>query len=263
MLTDMQCKNATCPADKKRARFTDSAGLYLDLSPTGSKRWFWKMYVDGKEGRMALGSYPAASLADARKARNSAKRQKADGHNSVQVRKTTKLLAVNPAGDTFKTVALEWYERQSGRFRPGRCWVSRSTTCVGLGRRTEFRFGASVHRRRCGQDTWPIRRIGGERVDLILALGNTQIAAACVATATIPIGMMYANNPVQAGFVASLGCAGGNVTGLAASDAEINAKQWQLLRDAVPGARRIGWLIETGMPGFQVDSQIVQRAAIE
>ena len=75
MLTDMQCKNATCPADKRRARFTDSGGLYLEVSPTGSKRWFWKMYVDGKEGRMALGSYPAASLADARKARNSAKRQ--------------------------------------------------------------------------------------------------------------------------------------------------------------------------------------------
>ena len=161
MLTDKQCKNATCPADKKRARFTDSSGLYLEVSPTGSKRWFWKMYVDGKEGRMALGSYPAASLADARKARNSAKRQKADGHNPVQVRKTTKLLAINPA------------------------------------------------------------------------------------------------------FVASLGRAGGNVTGLAASDAEINAKQWQMLRDTVPGARRIGWLIETGMPGFQVDSQIVQRAAIE
>ena len=66
MLTDKQCKNATCPPDKKRARFTDSLGLYLEVSPTGSKRWFWKTYFDGKEGRMALGSYPAQSLADAR-----------------------------------------------------------------------------------------------------------------------------------------------------------------------------------------------------
>lgn len=29
MLTDAQCRNATCPADKKRERLTDSAGLYL------------------------------------------------------------------------------------------------------------------------------------------------------------------------------------------------------------------------------------------
>jgi putative transposase len=57
MLTDAHCRNATCSADKKRARFTDSGGLYLEVSPGGSKRWFWKTYQDGKEGRMALGSY--------------------------------------------------------------------------------------------------------------------------------------------------------------------------------------------------------------
>ncbi len=56
MLTDKHCKNATCPADKKRARFTDSGGLYLEVSPAGSKRWFWKLYTNGKEGRMALGT---------------------------------------------------------------------------------------------------------------------------------------------------------------------------------------------------------------
>ncbi len=60
MLTDKQCKNAVCPPDKSRARFTDGAGLYLEVSPAGSKRWFWKTYQDGKEGRLALGSYPAS-----------------------------------------------------------------------------------------------------------------------------------------------------------------------------------------------------------
>ncbi|MEY5099553.1 MAG: hypothetical protein RJA36_2272, partial [Pseudomonadota bacterium] len=44
MLTDAQCRNATCPPDKKRARFTDSGGLYLEVSPGGSKRWFMKLY---------------------------------------------------------------------------------------------------------------------------------------------------------------------------------------------------------------------------
>ncbi len=52
MLTDAQCRNAICSPDKKRARFTDAGGLYLEVSPAGSKRWFWKTYFDGKEGRM-------------------------------------------------------------------------------------------------------------------------------------------------------------------------------------------------------------------
>lgn len=64
MLTDKECKNAACPADKKRARFTDANGLYLEVSPTGSKRWFWKTYFDGKESRMALGNYPGVSLTE-------------------------------------------------------------------------------------------------------------------------------------------------------------------------------------------------------
>ena len=109
MLTDKHCKNAACPPDKKRARFTDSGGLYLEVSPAGSKRWFCKLYIDGKEGRMALGGYPAVGLADARKARDTAKLQKSDGINPVQARKVAKLKAITPDGDTFKATALEWY----------------------------------------------------------------------------------------------------------------------------------------------------------
>jgi hypothetical protein len=39
MLTDLDCKNATCPPDKLRLLLTDGAGLYLGVSPKGSKRW--------------------------------------------------------------------------------------------------------------------------------------------------------------------------------------------------------------------------------
>ena len=62
MLTDVQCRNATCSVDKKRAHLTDGAGLYLEISPAGAKRWFPKIYKDGKETRLALGSYPTVSL---------------------------------------------------------------------------------------------------------------------------------------------------------------------------------------------------------
>jgi integrase len=69
MLTDADCRNATCPPGLKRRRLTDTAGLYLEVSPAGSKRWFWKFYPDGKESRLALGSYPEVSLKAARLAR--------------------------------------------------------------------------------------------------------------------------------------------------------------------------------------------------
>ena len=113
MLTDAKCRNATCPPDKARARFTDASGLYLEISPAGSKRWFWKTYADGKEGRLALGSYPALTLTAARKARDAAKLQKSEGVDPVQLRKVEKLKATRNDGDTFKVVALEWYGKQS------------------------------------------------------------------------------------------------------------------------------------------------------
>ena len=62
MLTDSECREATCPPDKARARLTDASGLYLEISPAGSKRWFWKTYANGKKGRLALGRYPKLTL---------------------------------------------------------------------------------------------------------------------------------------------------------------------------------------------------------
>ena len=113
MLTDAECKNATCPPDKARARLACSGGLYLEISPAGSKRWFYKYRKDGKEGRMALGSYPDVGPKKAREARDAAKSQKSDGHDPVQVRKVEKLKATRTEGDTFKIVALEWYGKQA------------------------------------------------------------------------------------------------------------------------------------------------------
>jgi len=113
MLTDAECKNATCPPDKARARLACSGGLYLEISPAGSKRWFYKYRKDGKEGRMALGSYPDVGPKKAREARDAAKSQKSDGHDPVKVRKVEKLKASRTGGDTFKAVALEWYGKQS------------------------------------------------------------------------------------------------------------------------------------------------------
>lgn len=113
MLTDAQCRNAVCPPDKKQARFADSGGMYLQVSPAGSKRWFLKYRIAGAEKQLALGSYPAVSLTAARKARDAAKLQKSEGRDPVQVRKVEKLRATRTDDDTFKAIALEWYGKQA------------------------------------------------------------------------------------------------------------------------------------------------------
>ena len=118
MLTDADCRNAVCPPDKKRARFTDAGGLYLEVSPGGSKRWFWKTYAEGKEGRLALGSYPDVKLKEARMARDAAKMQKDNGVNPVLARRVEKLKNARTGGDTFKAIALEWYAKQAPQWSP-------------------------------------------------------------------------------------------------------------------------------------------------
>lgn len=119
MLTDAQCRNAVCPPDKKQARFSDSGGMYLQVSPAGSKRWFLKYRIAGAEKQLALGSYPAVTLTAARKARDAAKLQKSQGADPVMVRKVEKLKASRTDGDTFKIVALEWYAKQAPQWSAG------------------------------------------------------------------------------------------------------------------------------------------------
>ena len=119
MLTDAQCRNAVCPPDKKQARFSDSGGMYLQVSPAGSKRWFLKYRIAGAEKQLALGSYPAVTLTAARKARDAAKLQKSQGADPVMVRKVEKLKSSRTDGDTFKTVALEWYAKQAPQWSAG------------------------------------------------------------------------------------------------------------------------------------------------
>jgi integrase len=109
MLATAHCKNATCPPDKKRTRLTDEKGLYLEISPGGSKRWFAKIYLPGdKETRLALGSFPAMGLSAARTARDVVRAQHKGGEDPIAVRKLRKINR-KPEGVTFAQVASEMF----------------------------------------------------------------------------------------------------------------------------------------------------------
>ena len=79
-----------------------------------------------------------------------------------------------------------------------------------------------------------------QKVDVIVASSQASALAAKRATATIPIVMVNATDPVEAGLVASLARPGRNVTGLSQQlTPGIRAKQLQLLKEALPKAARV------------------------
>ena len=112
MLTNVTIQRATCPPDKRFARFTDSGGLYLEVSRGGSKRWFWKFRHDNKEKRLALGSYPEVTLKAARFARDDARRVLRQGFDPVQQRKIDKATARMSSANTYEAVAREFRQHK-------------------------------------------------------------------------------------------------------------------------------------------------------
>ena len=117
-LTEAACKNATCPPDLKRRRLSDGEGLYLEVAPNGSKRWFWKFYPDGKESRLALGSYPDVTLKAARGARDAARMARQAGVNPVQARKAKKIASSTSSANTFEAVAREFHKLKADTWSP-------------------------------------------------------------------------------------------------------------------------------------------------
>jgi hypothetical protein len=108
-LTDIAIKAAK-PADRVR-RLWDAAGLYLEITPGGSKLWRLKYRFDGKEKRLSFGRYPEISLKDAREKRDDARRLLANEIDPSEHRKAAKAARLERAANDFETVAREWFER--------------------------------------------------------------------------------------------------------------------------------------------------------
>jgi len=88
------------------------------------------------------------------------------------------------------------------------------------------------------------------RVAVLFAAGGTTTAlAAKAATQTIPIVFSAVPDPVGLGVVASLNRPGGNVTGMSSFYFELWAKCTELLKEMVPSAARIAYLLDPTTPG--------------
>jgi putative ABC transport system substrate-binding protein len=91
--------------------------------------------------------------------------------------------------------------------------------------------------------------------------GNVAPLAAKAATSTIPIVFSMDGDPVKLGLVASLNRPGGNVTGAAVDVAGLEPKRLALLRELVPKATTIAFLVNPSNPRAEDQEKDVQAAA--
>ncbi|WP_049622540.1 tyrosine-type recombinase/integrase [Frateuria defendens] len=116
MLTDTAIRKAR-PAEKPQ-KLSDGGGMYLLLKTDGGRYWRMDYRYEAKRKTLALGVYPAVSLADARQRRDEARRLLAQGRDPGAEKKAAKaerITAAAVAADTFEKVARDWMAWRDAR----------------------------------------------------------------------------------------------------------------------------------------------------
>ena len=96
----------------KPFKMSDGRGMYLQVTPKGSKYWRMKYRHLGKEKTLALGIYPDVSLALARRRREDARSLLANGIDPSKHKRLTKLACLEEVKNSFQSVAMEWFAKK-------------------------------------------------------------------------------------------------------------------------------------------------------
>jgi putative ABC transport system substrate-binding protein len=99
------------------------------------------------------------------------------------------------------------------------------------------------------------------KVDVIVTSATPPTLAAKQATSVIPIVFAALGDPVGAGLVESLARPGGNATGLSLQQTDAASKRLELLRDVVPGLRRLAIMANSGNPSAALDMREAEATA--
>jgi ABC-type uncharacterized transport system substrate-binding protein len=99
------------------------------------------------------------------------------------------------------------------------------------------------------------------KVDVIVTSGTPQTLAAKRVTSVIPIVFAPAGDPVGNGLVASLARPAGNITGLSIQGTDLAAKRLELLREMVPGLRRLAIIADVDNPASVLEMGEIEAAA--
>ncbi len=113
-----EVKIRTTKPRKNPYKLFDGGGLFLLVTPSGGKLWHFKYRFDSKEKKLALGTYPEISLADARLRRDEARKQIAHGIDPGAVRKAQKQAKTEEV-ETFEVIAREWHTKFTPTWTPG------------------------------------------------------------------------------------------------------------------------------------------------
>jgi putative ABC transport system substrate-binding protein len=106
-----------------------------------------------------------------------------------------------------------------------------------------------------------VAEIVRRNVDIIVTHSAEPVLAAKQATSVIPIVFAAAADPLGSGLVASLARPGGNVTGLSVQSTDLAGKRIEVLREVLPGVRRLGIIANIGAPAAVLEMREVQAAA--
>jgi integrase len=106
---------AAKPKDKPYKMF-DSGGLFLQITPNGSKLWRMKFKLHGREKLLSFGPFPAVSLDEARYKRDTERRLLERGVDPSEQKKTVDREDRIGRSNTFESVAREWHGRQLKRW---------------------------------------------------------------------------------------------------------------------------------------------------
>jgi integrase len=109
-LTDVAIRNAKPRA--KPYKMGDAFGLFMLIQPSGGKLWRFKYRFDGREKKLAIGTYPVISLAEARRRRDQARELLAAGKDPSRERQREKLRTQVQAGNTFAAIAEEYCDKR-------------------------------------------------------------------------------------------------------------------------------------------------------
>jgi integrase len=144
-LSDAKVRNAKPRA--KPYKVSDGDGLFLLVTPSGSKYWRLKYHYAGKEKLLALGVYPDVGLEDARERRGKARKAIAAGNDPGQLKREAKLQAVLESENTFEPTAREWLENRKHKLAP--------ITYRAIERRVEMHIFPTLARRQIPDITPP------------------------------------------------------------------------------------------------------------
>src|SRR6202034_1193138 len=112
-LTDARIRNAK--PTSKSYKLSDGAGMYLIVTPENARYWRMDYRFAGKRRTLAIGVYPAVTLAAARTRREEARVLLAKGIDPGAAKKADKRDATLARENTFEVIAREWIGKQQKR----------------------------------------------------------------------------------------------------------------------------------------------------